>query len=359
MVTPGTARLADLRQAAAIGPETAVLVAHGPDVMWSCGFTGSNGCLVFLESETILVTDGRYETQVAEECPGLQVLIRPGDALRSAAEFLQERPVAAVQVQAEHIPWSALRHIEHVLPRVEVQPLADPFPDLRAVKTPAEVAIIERALRITEQAFSSLPGILREGMTEKELAAELDHLQRQAGASGPAFETIVAFSERAALPHARPGDRPLRHGDIILIDTGCIVDGYHSDMTRMMAFGRTDKTFLEAYAAVDDALKTSMDHATAGVQGVVLDGVAREVLTRHGYGDRFTHSLGHGVGLQIHEYPSVSSRNPNPLPCDAVITLEPGVYLPGAFGIRIENMVQLTESGCTVLNTLDTRLVVL
>lgn len=306
----------------------------------------------------MLVTDGRYETQASEECPGLEVRIQPGDAFRSAVGILAEKPLAVVQVQADHITWTSQRHIEHVLPRVEIQPAADPFPDLRTVKTDGEVASMRRALRITESAFTSVLGLLREGITEAEVAAELDHLQRRGGASGSAFDTIVAFSERAALPHARPGNRALRHGDIILVDFGCVVDGYHSDMTRMIAFGRTDKSFLEAHAAVEDALNVSMEHAAAGVQGVVLDGVAREVLVRHGLGDRFSHSLGHGVGLEIHEHPSVSSRNPHPLAEGAVITLEPGVYLPGQFGIRIENMVQLHASGCTVFNTLDTHLTI-
>lgn len=341
-----------------LGPETVFLVANGPDVAWSSGFSGSNGCLVFMESGTVLVTDGRYETQAAQECPDLRLEILPGDAFRSAADWLSGQPVASVLVQSDHVTWDGLRHVEHVLPHVEVQPVIDPFPDLRAVKTEEETSLIRQALAITERTFSQVVGILREGITENELAAEIDYQQRKAGASGSAFDTIVAFSERAALPHARPTDRPLRNGDVILLDFGCVVKGYHSDMTRMIAFGQAGKDFLDAYAAVQDALQKATDHAAAGVQGVVLDGIARDVLTRHGYGDRFSHSLGHGVGREIHEHPSVSSRNPSPLPEACVITLEPGVYLPGAFGIRIENMVQLHSTGCTVLNALSTNLTI-
>ncbi|MDA0378043.1 MAG: aminopeptidase P family protein [Bacteroidetes bacterium] len=349
-------RIAGVRERLDPGAETALLVANGPDMTWCSGFSGSNGCLVFLSDRTVLITDGRYETQAAEECPGLEVVILQGDALRSAAVWLSERPIATVLVQADHVPWATLRHVEHVLPRAEIQPVNDPFPDLRAPKSSAEVGLIRRALEITEATFTRIIGTLKEGITENELAAEIDHLQRREGASRSAYDTIVAFSERSALPHARPGGRALKHGDIILLDFGCVVEGYHSDMTRMIAFGGADKSFLDAYAAVQDALQKATDHASAGIQGVVLDAVARDVLTRHGVGNRFTHSLGHGVGLEIHEYPSVSAKNPHPLPAGSVITLEPGVYFPGSFGIRIENMVQLRSDGCDVFNSLDTRL---
>lgn len=349
-------RMQAVRDQVDLGPETALLLSYRPDVTWCSGFTGSNGCLVFLEEHTVLITDGRYETQAALECPDLRIEIRPGDAFQSATEWLSNHAVAVVLVQADHVAWSSQRHLEHRLPQVDIQPLADPLPDLRAIKTSEEVGYIRRALQITEDTFGHIVDGLHEGVTELELATEIDYLQRTSGASGPAFDTIVAFSERAALPHARPTDRALRKGDIILLDYGCVINGYHSDMTRMIAFGRADKPFLDAYAAVQHALEASMEHAQAGVQGIVLDAVARDVLTRHGYGDRFTHSLGHGVGLEIHEYPSVSVRNPKPLPEAGVITLEPGVYLRGSFGIRIENMVQLHSSGCDVFNTLDTNL---
>ena len=351
-----SSRMRAVRDQVDLGPETALLLSNRPDITWCSGFTGSNGCLVFLEEHTVLITDGRYETQATLECPDLRIEISPGDAFQSAAEWLSHHAVAVVLVQSDHVTWSNQRHLEHRLPHVDIQPLTDPLPDLRAIKTTEEVGYIKRALQITEDTFGRIVDGLQEGVTELEVAAEIDYLQRLSGAFGPAFDTIVAFSERAALPHARPTDRALRKGDIILLDYGCVINGYHSDMTRMIAFGRADKPFLDAYAAVQHALDASMEHASAGVQGVGLDAVARDVLTRHGYGNRFTHSLGHGVGLEIHEYPSVSMRNPKPLPEAGVITLEPGVYLPGSFGIRIENMVQLHSSGCDVFNALDTNL---
>ena len=339
--------------------EMVFLVANPADVTWCTGFTGSNSCVVFTRSRTFLVTDGRYTTQAAQECGGLDVVIETGTALRAATDLLREEPVATVLIQAEQVTWADLRHLEHVLPMAELLPVDDPFPVLRAGKSHGEVAVMQRALDITEQAFERILGSLEEGITENQVAAELDYIQRSMGASGPAFDTIVAFSDNAAKPHARPGKRKLQHGDIILMDFGCVLDGYHSDMTRMVAFGKADKEFMGAYVAVQEALDRATLHASSGVQGVVLDGVARDVLTRNGYGDRFTHSLGHGVGLEIHEFPSVSARNPHPLPDGCIITLEPGVYLEGQFGIRIENMVRLQPDGCEVMNTLTTELTIL
>ncbi|MDE2996995.1 MAG: M24 family metallopeptidase, partial [Bacteroidota bacterium] len=252
-----------------------------------------------------------------------------------------------------------VQHIRLTVPTAEVIAVEDPFPEMRASKTAHELSAISMALEMSEAVFNGVLNMIREGVTEKDIAAEIDHQHRLRGASGPAFDTIVAFSENAALPHARPCERALKKGDTILMDFGGVVDGYHSDITRTVSFGRADKEFLEAYQAVKQSLEAATEYAEAGVQGVTLDRVARDVLTRHGYGARFTHSLGHGVGLEIHEYPSVSQRNPSPLPMDCVVTLEPGVYLEGHFGIRIENMVHLRKGTCDTLNTLSTDLAVL
>lgn len=210
---------------------------------------------------------------------------------------------------------------------------------------------------MTEQVFDDVLALLEEGVTEQDLAAEIDYRHRLLGASGPAFDTIVAFSDHAALPHARPGPRALKRGDVVLMDFGGVVDGYHSDMTRTVTFGRADKLFLEAYEAVCSALLISAEAARAGMTGEQLDGVARQALTEHGFGSAFSHSLGHGVGLEIHEGPSISSRNPDKLPAGCIITLEPGIYLPGEFGIRIENMARLEADECTILNASRTELI--
>ncbi len=346
-----------LRQAADLRAGQAILISHLPDVRWATGFTGSNGCLFLSTEVDLLVTDGRYADQVRLECPGLEAYIVSGPVEYAVAATLKKRDCKSIFLQKSHITWEAVGRLRDALEGKVAVGARDPMPGLRAVKSDDEVDAIRRALAISEQVFEDVLPLLRDGITEVEVAAEIDHRHRMLGATGPAFDTIVAFSEHAALPHARPGHRTLKKGDIVLMDFGGVVDGYHSDISRTVTFGRTDKLFLEAYEAVRSALSKSTDAAIAGITGDRLDGVARHVLTEHGFGSAFSHSLGHGVGLEIHESPSVSSRNTDPLPGGCIITLEPGVYLPGEFGIRVENMARLDVGGSTILNTIGTDLI--
>lgn len=333
------------------------LITNLPDLHWATGFTGSNGCLLVLPETEVLVTDGRYKEQVRTQCPGLPIHIASGTAFSHVEKLTGELGIGTLFLQKSRMSWKEGERIQSALKGDVNLVDCDPMPALRAVKADTEVDRIKAALAITETVFEDILGELREGISEQDIAAEIDYRHRKLGASGPAFDTIVAFSENAALPHARPGKRRLSQGDIVLMDFGGVFQGYHSDMTRTVTFGRADKLFLEAYEAVRSALEVATGRARSGMSGEELDGVARQRLTDHGYGSAFAHSLGHGVGLEIHESPSVSSRNPDPLPKNAVITLEPGVYLPGEFGIRIENMVRLYDDGCTVMNRLGTELI--
>lgn len=334
-----------------------LVVSHLPDIRWLTGFSGSSGLLVLWARGETLVTDGRYAEQVKQECPDVEVHIGSGAAGTHMGQILVDQDLKDVRVQADHASWSQILSWKEAWSGVDVSKAGSELSSLRMSKSSGELTAIQRALAITEETFTKVLERLKEGVSENDVAAEIDYQQRLKGATGAAFDTIVAFSENAALPHARPGNRALRRGDVILMDFGCVVDGYHSDMTRTVSFGNASKDFLEAYESVRSALLRSQESAKAGITGEQLDGVARDELTRHGYGAAFSHSLGHGVGLQIHEPPSVSRRNQQSLVEGCIITLEPGVYLPGHFGIRIENMVQLHSDGCTILNTLDTELI--
>jgi len=350
-------RIGRLSRAADLSGREVLLVSHLPDIRWASGFTGSNACLLVTPSGHLLITDGRYKEQVRSECPGLEAHIVSGPLEVAAAAVITERQLDRVFLQQSRVTWGTAENLRSACDGQVELVARDPLVHLRAVKSDEEVRAIRKALTITEQVFEQTLPLLKEGITEQEIAAEIDHRHRLLGASGPAFDTIVAFSEHAALPHARPGNRPLKRGDVVLMDFGGVVEGYHSDMTRTVTFGRSDKLFLEAYEAVRSALLSATEAARAGMTGEHLDGVARQVLTEHGFGSAFTHSLGHGVGLEIHESPSVSSRNSDPLPAGSIITLEPGVYLPGDFGIRIENMARLNADGNTILNASSTELI--
>lgn len=340
-----------------IGEQEGFVISHLPDVRWLTGFSGSSGLVLLSRSGTILITDGRYSEQVKTECPGLEVLIRPGAPGNHLGPLLEHKRLRTLRIQAPKMSWAQVKSWQEAWSDIVIVPAGEELESLRIVKSEPELALIQRALEITEQVFGEVISSLEEGISENDVAAEIDYLQRNKGASGSAFDTIVAFSENAALPHARPGSRQLKRGDSILMDFGCVVQGYHSDMTRTVSFGQANKQFLDAYEAVHSALRHAQDGAIAGITGASLDGLARDRLTSHGFGNAFNHSLGHGVGLEIHESPSVSIRNQHSLVAGSIITLEPGVYIPGQFGIRIENMVQLSDHGCLPLNTLSTDLI--
>lgn len=372
------------RLLAELAAGSVAVVSRGSDVRWLTGFTGSNGLFVLGRELSLLLTDGRYEEQAAREAAVDSVSIIRGELLEEVPRALDKhsdadpgrvadtvtdpgpasrpgRSTGPVLFQADDLTFERAVRLREMLEEAgqASQPLGDRISGLRETKDAEELTLIRGALMLSEEVMSELPDIIRPGITERELAAEVDYRHRLKGADGPAFETIVAFGARAALPHARPGDARLERGDCILLDFGCVTGGYRSDITRTMVLGRAPEGFDEAYAAVERALAAAQRAVTAGMDGRDLDAVARTSLERDGLAERFSHSLGHGVGLDIHEGPRVSSVTSSRLREGAVITIEPGVYLSGRFGIRIENMVLVEEAGARVLNRLDTGLIVL
>ena len=343
------------------------LISKTTDIRWLTGFTGSSAALLVLPEEMHFFTDGRYTDQAASETnlyldagsgasEPLHIHIKSGDPILHAGLYAKERGAQRVRLQLDHLSY---KHVEDLQKSVRTESLDVEIQRLRSEKDESEVALIRRALYITEQTFIAIQPLVKAGVTERELAAEIDYHQRKMGADKNSFETIVAFGANAALPHARPGDTVLHSGMPILLDFGAVVGGYASDMTRMIHFGTPSSDFISVYNQVEQSLLASQNVAKSGMTGQGLDNVARESLKGAGLDGYFSHSLGHGVGLDIHEWPAVSSRNSEPLPAKAVVTLEPGAYILAQFGVRIENMVQLETNGCSVLNTLSTQLVVL
>lgn len=337
-----------------------ILLTSLPDIRWATGFSGSNAVVLLVSGATHLLTDGRYTEQVRIEVSGVQTHIVSGNLLHHAAETLIQ-PKCLVGIQPEHLSLIQKDQLNEASGGRELTwcPLPGLVPPLRARKTQAEVDAITAAQRITETIFGGLPEVIVEGMTELDLAAEITYRHLRAGAERMSFDPIVGFGENAALPHGRPSSRALRYGDPILIDMGCFLAGYASDMTRMLSFGAAQQDFLAACDVVLDALNRAADAARSGIAASALDHVARSVIETAGLGEAFSHSLGHGVGLEIHEAPSVSYRTDALLPKGSVITLEPGVYLPGQFGIRIEDIVRLRPDGNDPITAIPRDLVVL
>jgi Xaa-Pro aminopeptidase len=327
----------------------ALLVSHLPNVRYLSGFTGSNGWLIVGNERSVFLTDGRYTEQSRHEVPDLErITCLKGltERLREQCERLGARRLGfeagSVTVRQHERYGAALNGIEFVA-------VGDRIERQRWVKDAEELEMLRRAQTATDEAFAEILGSLAVGQSERQVALELERLIRRDGADGLAFEPIVAFGDRAAEPHHEPGHTLLEEGDVIKMDFGARWGGYHADMTRTVAFGEPAPELTKIHDVVRQAQQAGIDAIRAGVSGADADAAARAVIEDAGYGDRFTHGLGHGLGLEIHEGPSLGRGQEDVLPVGAVVTVEPGIYVPGLGGVRIEDAVEVTEDGCRVL----------
>ncbi len=331
----------------------ALLVTHLPDVRWLCGFSGSNAALAVTERQAVLFTDGRYTAQAREETRGARVVIAKRSALKEACALLAER-VRHAAFDPAHTTVADLGLMRSVVKakvrRSFFEPLQAPMvSDLRMVKDAGELAAMEGAAKLGCRLFEEIVPHMQSGHTETALAAELEYRARSLGAEGMSFETIVAAGPRSALPHGRATTARLPRNGFVTLDFGVILKGYCSDMTRTVHMGRASREERAAYDAVLEAQQAAVNAVKPGATCGEVDEAARSVLRRTGWARYFTHSTGHGVGLEIHESPRIAARQEMKLEPGMTITIEPGVYLPGRFGIRIEDMVAVTATGHRVL----------
>lgn len=328
----------------------AVLITKRVNVSYLSGFTGSNGQLLVADDD-VLFTDGRYEEQSARQSPDLERSIHSGGVSFASvlAPELAKRRVGRLAVEAHDVTLHTARTIRDRAEGLALVEATGVVERLRTVKSPDEIQSLRRAAAIGDAGFQALLGRLREGMSEREAAAELEDAMRRAGSDGVSFDTIVAFGESAAEPHHAPGGRPLKAGDLVKVDFGAIWGGYHSDMTRTIAFGRPSDEQRRIHRLVADAQRAGVAAVRAGVACADVDGAARGVLQAAGYD--FGHGTGHGVGLEVHEAPTVRKESVDTLAAGMVVTVEPGLYLPGFAGVRIEDTVVVKEGGCEILTT--------
>ncbi|MBE0603492.1 MAG: aminopeptidase P family protein, partial [Deltaproteobacteria bacterium] len=314
---------------------------------------------VVTSRRAMLVTDGRYKEQVRAETKGFTVRI-------ARDSLLEELPKSSVlsdstRIAIEHavLPVAGLTRLKKLFPRKKFIPSAGIVEMLASVKDETEIGHLLAAASITDAVFREMLEVMREGMTEADVAAEISYRQRHRGAEGDAFEAIVAAGDHAALPHARASNRPLKNGDLVVLDFGCCVEGYHSDLTRTVAIGKPSSDLRKVYAVVHEAQARALERCIVPVSAKALDGVARAHIRRAGFGKYFPHSLGHGLGLQIHEEPKVSARSSATLVAGMVVTIEPGVYVPGLGGVRIEDDVVLRANGPEILTKAPKELIIL
>ena len=332
----------------------ALLVTHLPDVRYLCGFTGSNAALAITARHALLVTDGRYTAQAAAEVKGAEVRIAKGPALAEACRFLaaarvkhayydgEQTTVAALDAMQEAVKGSAKKQFFQLLP----------FPLVsaqRMVKDAAEIEQMAAAAALGVRLFDHILGFLRPGIPENAVASELEYRARLWGAEAMSFPTIVASGERSAYPHGTASEAKLPRRGFVTLDFGVILNGYCSDMTRTVHLGRPTEREREAYDAVLAAQENAVAAVAAGRKAGDVDEAARSVLREAKLADYFTHSTGHGVGLEIHESPRIAMAQQTLLTKGMVITIEPGIYIPGEFGLRIEDTVVVERRGCQVL----------
>ena len=299
--------------------------------------------------EDLLVsTDGRYKLEAECTVEGCEAAFHAAGHLAGAADFLTRLGAATVAFEADFLAYGVYQDVAKKLPEADLRPVKGWIEQLRLIKDEAEITAMREAARLVDAALEQFVGALEVGESERQLAWQLETLMMEQGTKA-SFPTILATGPSAASPHAVPGDRRLAEGDMVKIDVGGKVDGYCSDITRTYFVGEPDAKFVAVYNLVKRAQAAAVDAVCAGATGRALDSIARQIITAGAYGPEFAHGLGHGVGLEVHEGPGVGSRSEDTLQAGMVITIEPGIYLQGWGGVRIEDMVAVTDTGCEVL----------
>lgn len=322
----------------------AALVFDPVNIRYLCGFTGSNGLMVVSPRGAILYTDSRYTLQAREEAAGIGVT-EATDLEAAAANDLENDGAAYVGLQYRSLTANRLRRLTRLCRGVDVVDLGTELDVLRESKTAREVECLREAARLAEEALYAVLPLVRDGATEREVAREFHLEALRRGAEDLSFDTIVAGGERGALPHAKPSERCFRRGDLVVFDFGVRLLGYCSDETVTVPVGHVDGEAREVYEVVRRAQRAGLAAVRSGVPLVEVDRAARDLIREAGHGDHFGHGTGHGVGLAVHEMPTVGPRSKGVASRGAVFTVEPGIYLPGRFGVRLEDTVLVTETG--------------
>ena len=348
-------RLAKLQKSFDAANIDALLVTRECDIVYFTGFCGHDSFLVVHQNGSVVITDSRYDEQLnpVRESGIAEVIIGTRHRLPLAlADVCQDNNIGTLGIQADNLNVAMMTHVEEHLPAVTVRPTSYLVEILRMRKDADEIAAIERAIQVNEAALNATLEQLALSMTEHEFGALLEYEMKKHGASGAGFSPIVATGAHGSLPHYELGPHQIQNNQSLLIDWGSTVAGYQSDLTRTFGINSMPEKIQEMYQIVLDAQLAAIDAAKPGVVCADVDQVARDYITKHGYGDEFGHGLGHGMGLEVHEAPYFNDLQTDlSLQPGMVLTVEPGIYLPGIGGVRIEDDIVITENGCCVLST--------
>ncbi|MBR1592762.1 MAG: aminopeptidase P family protein [Ruminococcus sp.] len=323
------------------------------------GMKSSDGTVIAFRDKAYLIIDFRYIEKARASVKNAEV-IEQKKLYPQIAELIQKHGVSGMAIESRTMTVSQLNGIRNFFRNIDINDtdmLSNAIDTLRCCKSQEELECIKKAQEIAEKALDDVLKFIKAGVTEREIALELNHRMFLYGAEDLSFETIVLSGANTSMPHGVPSDKPVENGEFVLMDFGAVYNGYHSDMTRTVCVGQPTDEMKEVYNIVLDAQNTAIKSAHGGITGRELDETARSIIDDAGYGDYFGHSLGHGVGLEIHEKPNASPNYMNELNTAAVVTVEPGIYIEGKFGVRIEDFVILTENGCENLTKFPKNLI--
>jgi Xaa-Pro aminopeptidase/Xaa-Pro dipeptidase len=336
----------------------ALLILDLKNIHYLTGFCGSDGALLVGPGKPVLLVDGRYTNQACKQAPGARVVLYR-DKASGLADALAAGGVEQVGFEPAVMTLELHGALRRKAKRVRWKPLQAELSSIRAVKDEREIEAIRRAIRIAAGALRSTLERIRPGVSERDIAIELEYAMRSRGADAPSFDTIIASGPNSALPHARPGTRKIRAGDFVVIDYGAVCRGYHSDETCTFAVGRAGRKGEKIYAVAKEAHDRALEAVRPGKACRDVDAAARGVVEKAGYGGFFSHGTGHGVGLDVHEAPRLSTMSDAVLEEGMVVTIEPGIYIPGFGGVRIEDMVLVEKGGGRVLTEFSKELQVI
>jgi Xaa-Pro aminopeptidase len=343
-------RLTKLRQSLAENEVDALLISQPENRRYLSGFSGSAGWLVVTANRAVLATDFRYYEQVGREAPDWELARITDNIQKLLADLFTSAGVRRLGFESQHVTVDQLATWTQATDGVEWVPLKDTVESVRMFKDEGEIEAMRRSVALTDEALEYALETIRPGMTELQVAWLIESYMRTHGASKVAFDLIVAAGPNGALPHAHPGERVIQAGDPIVFDLGSVVDGYCSDLTRTVCLGEPSAKYLAVFDIVLQAQQAAEAAIRPGMPGVEADAVARDLIAAAGYGDQFGHGLGHGVGLAVHEKPGAGRLSTDTLQAGMSLTVEPGIYLPGDFGVRIEDLVIIRDGGVEILS---------
>lgn len=337
------------------GADAYLLINHEysgqPDARYLAGFSGSECLIIVTQSNQYLLVDGRYTIRGAQEAPDFEIVeVSRGLVYDDLATFLPKNGVKSLLIDPSVVHYSSILALQEKVSSVELKMASHLLSEIREIKTEEEIEKLKAAGDVACNAFNKLVTEIKPGMTERSIAARLEFLMKDMGGDKYSFDSIVASGTNGAFPHYVPSSKEIQNGELVTIDWGCYLNGYASDMTRTIAIGEVSDKLREIYETVRGSQQAGLDAAKHGPTGIELDKVCRDYITQRGYGEYFVHGTGHGLGLDVHEYPMVNATNSEVLPVNSVVSIEPGIYIQDIGGVRVEDCVVIQENGHINLN---------